>query len=131
MNIIETIKLINHEMEFHRGEFERFIKDKSVSLEERWKLFCEAPDQMSNNEHWLHDFESELVNQQIQRMHGVSEIYGRGKRISLPELVDEMIETVELPIPITREEWEQANLMLAPVKEEILEKNLKSFCYDW
>lgn len=125
-----------------KEDFEAYIADTSIPLNERWEVFVEANDALSNHANYLNEYEFTSIN--MDKVHedwsDVGEVYGRGKQISTVEWVSELIENTQLPSETggngwresrTDQDWLEAEKIVAPVKEEILKHNLKHFCFDW
>jgi len=112
MNVMYT-SMLKH-VDDVRQNLERVLQDKSLTLEYRWQVFCEAPSMVKNHEPYIHTFNWES-------MHRDKEILGwdrsKFETIKTESIVYSMMDN-ELPD-------------IDDVKEEILAKNLGSFVYDW
>jgi uncharacterized protein YhaN len=120
------VEIINEKIAELKEEFAKFIVDKDYSLEERWSVFAKANDALSNHNSWTEHFK-----------HPAAEIsgdsYGRGECIDVVDWVDENLVEVlagSFDEPSDKD-FENASKDLDSLREEILEKNIKSFCFDW
>ena len=127
--IVDKVNLLNNEIELLKPAFEAYIKDKNYPLEERWNTFISANDALSNNEKYV----QELETFDISDVHE----YGRGE-VTAERLVEMFIEGSQFEWEEkgewrerTEEEWAIAEKNAEPLKEELLEKNLKSWLIDW
>lgn len=112
------------------GNFVKLIADTSIPLEERWALFCDAPDDFSKTNGWIEYFdalkshewctdyevyhwerrEHQHIVSFVERVYDVLDYKGRDKH--------------SLDDP-------QINALIIELQEEILRKNIKSFIWDW
>ena len=151
MNIVEKIELINskqkdldkEKLEL-KSEFEKYIKDKSISVCQRWHVFAQADDSFKNHSRWLPNPRGPMLSKKIEAMTDVPECYGRGKRIDILDLFyesysveDKMFypqaedDDCELEPATDYSAEEIVDLDMFDLMEEILQKNLGSFCFDW
>lgn len=96
-----------------KKEFAEVISDKSYPLEDRWDLFTETPEPFKEHEPFIvhFDFEKSLGVE----IHDFcfAERY-------MVQHTEDIVECVDFP-------EESINIM----KEEILQKNIGSFVFDW
>ena len=112
----------NHERVMKQFTF--MIKDRSIPLDIRWKLFVEAPDYLSNHTRWIEHFEFE-GGKEFEKS-----LYRDHQRGSF-----DAADVVEGG----SESWDSATQTAIPadekfvsdLKEHFLQKNLKSFEFDW
>ncbi len=119
--IAEKIALINHEIEVLKPDFAEYIKDRTIPLQQRWYLFSIANDRLSKNDIYLVHFEDKIGESDIENM---GDSRNRGETIYTVEWVEGLVEDMS-------SEFDEPDNMLDPLREEILQKNLKSFCFDW
>lgn len=109
-----------------KHRFIEYIQDKTIPMLTRWEVFLEAPNDWKNHESYIKRF-------QIERKL-------KGKEISwYDDFYIEKHETVHMENVIERleedlEDFEKKGWnkdLIAELKEEILQKNLGSFNYDW
>lgn len=113
-DILERINDLNRkkqeltkESEMLKKEFSSYISNKDISLAQRWKTFCQAPDELSNHE-----------------------VYGRGKKISTKEMFYHVFTNSDLEY--NNEDYSEKEIALyKEAMEEVLSKNCASFCFDW
>ena len=106
---------LNESIETLKPDFEEYLKDKSFSLEERWDTFSMSPLCLSNFSNQIPTFvDSYLHSAFVNALHEHF-LENRGVTISVFDLVDM---------------WE-GNEFVEPLKEAILEANIKQFTYNW
>lgn len=134
-------KSISEQMLHHKNQiasmkqdFEKYISDKSVPFEERWLTFINAPSELKNHENYGPNF-STMPNDFV--MYDGPIHADRGHTINIKDMFQE-IEDVLSEIkegtyePIYNWHIKSYNkLDVNALKEEILEKNIGSFDYDW
>ena len=105
--------------------FSDYIKDKSVPLEDRWEVFCAAPDDFSIHEGCQYHFDRE--EDDFGEISWYDDFYyDRHQTVHMESLIDKIQDKVNDRFS---PKW---NLeVLQNFKEEILSKNLKSFVNDW
>ena len=59
----KKIKALSKRIDKVKKEFEVYVKDKTIPLEERWNLFVEAPDSLSEVTDWIQHFKIENFNE--------------------------------------------------------------------
>ncbi len=131
------VEIINEKVESLRKDFEEFIKDTSRPLAERWKVFREANIALSNEYKHIPRF----IKDEVFKTNLKTSNYGRGEVINIVDLIDcDLHDTVELPAELRAKddsdeelerECQEAVKALNPLREEVLQINMKSFCYDW
>ena len=57
--ISTTIIQVNHMLSIAKKDLNTYLADKSISLDERWKVFCNAPAAIKNHKTWIAHFEWE------------------------------------------------------------------------
>lgn len=128
--IVDKVNLLNNEIELLKPAFAAFIKDKNYPLEERWNTFISANDALSNKETSIQELDTI----------DTSDYHENGARgeITAKYLVEMFIENAQFEWEEkgewrerTEEEWAIAEKNAEPLKEELLEKNLKSWLIDW
>lgn len=119
--IENSFKAIEDLAEGSRKDFGDLIKDKSVPLDERWELFCRAPDSIKLHDRWIHEFKWEEKHQAIS---WYDDFYmDRHQTVDMQAIIEIMEEN--------ESGTEYSEEMILDMKEEILDKNLGSFCNDW
>lgn len=125
-----------------KTEFEIYLQDKSISLLERWNSFVRAHADLKNHKTSLLNAKSEALQHIMEHWFDASEVYGRGKIIEVAPLMRDFVDKkgfypMNLYYEITdNEDEEEQNLvqgqkLLEEMLEEILEKNIGSFTFDW
>lgn len=118
-NIFTDIHKCLYQVADTKRSFEKFISDKTVSLNLRWELFAGAPSYLKNTESYMNsvfdigDFEEVVM-------------YGGPVHAERYQAVD-TVQTVEH----IQENEELVGYPIDEVKERILAINLGSFNYDW
>jgi len=108
----------NHTLSVGKANLATYIRDKNISLDDRWKMFCKAPMQMRNTDSYIVTFNWEKKYHEISWYDSFG--YDRYATVDMEDVITAMWENEE-----NNEEE------LKDMKEEILEKNLGSFIYDW
>lgn len=106
-----------------KKKFKKYIKDKSVPLEERWEFFTIAPDFLKDHKGWVESFKI-LDDKGIEYYDDFG--YERYRRVDTEDLVATLFECLE--------EWKDRELTegdIHEIMEEILLKNMGSFTHDW
>lgn len=116
-----------------KSDFREYIADKSIPLVERWEFFCEAGDEFKNHSDWIITAKSVGLKYVMDNWFDAPEIYGRGKRVDLTERFQDCVDGGELcPENFAyKMDKEEAEKCLIEALEEILDKNIGSFCIDW
>ena len=118
----DKIFALNKSIAELKKEFETYIKDKSIPLEERWDLFVEAPDSLSKMKGWIQHFKIQNLNERI-----VYEEYSRNQNCYAVDFIERATDTLT-DNDLSSEQIEEISNAL---KEHFLSKNLKCFQYDW
>jgi hypothetical protein len=103
-------KIENERVQF-MGVFATYIKDKTISIDDRWDAFLEAPTYVKN-------MSFSYVPNWIE-IDWVCDRYQRGETIHTDVFIEDMIED------------DHKSELIESMKEEILQSNLGCFCYDW
>jgi hypothetical protein len=131
----QTVKEVKH-------DFETFIVDKSVPLDERWSVWEDAPNELKDHQSWIVRFKN-LHDDAI----GYDALIRHAERHETVHITD-LFESLEECFAEYQEgepdgtcEWSLRwyknkkkvfeNFDMDALKEEILEMNLGSFEYDW
>ena len=152
VQLVTDIKALEEKMKTLKPEFEVFIKDQSVPLEQRWNTWLDAPDSLKNTGGWIRDGRLkafELIGYGGRHEEAISYEGGlvwaeRYQTIDMVRIIENLLESlldqfeVDLPEDFDWDDLE-AYATLCPeiheffiaYREELLEKNLKSFKYDW
>ena len=125
MENIENLKTqaihLDEQLNILKDKIADVLKDKSISLTQRWDFFAELPDYLGNHESWIQHFDS---------LGDISWYDDFGKdRYALVRMKD-VVESMEDDIEY-REEQGYPQYDIAALKEEILERNIVSFVFDW
>jgi hypothetical protein len=128
---------INEAIEALKEDFAIYLKDKEYPLEERWNTFCAAPDQLSTITKSItpiHDMKTLNVEPLIKWQ--TQDLGMRGVVLRSEEIIEIMLEEISWELQekqnLTEEEsFEKTDELVDPMKEEILEKNIKGFTLDW
>lgn len=139
----EKIKLEN-QISLRKDEFSNLIKDKSISIFDRWHAFAAAPAELKNHLDYLPYPRGKALKKEIDNMVDVPECYGRGKRIDVLEFFWDAYSVeekkfyprgydhkYELEAASSYNLEEIKGLDMFELMEEILQANLGSFCFDW
>lgn len=113
VDYIDFVKNAKKLANMYKEAFEAYITDKSIPLDLRWSLWLDAPSELKDQSDWIEDFESasrDDLNMDWRE---------RRELISTARLVQEMVQD------------EKPEELIEAFMEEILEKNLESFCFDW
>jgi len=108
---------VNHTISVGKAQLATYITDKNISLDDRWNMFCKSPMQMRNQEPYIITFKWENKYKEIQWYEWFST--DRYATIDMETIIEHMFD------------YEHSDEQIEDMKEEILEKNLGSFIYDW
>ena len=117
------IDALNKQISKVKKEFEAYIKDTSIPLEERWNLFVEAPDSLSEMTDWVQHFKIENFNERE-----MYENLSRNESVLAVDFVQQAIDGFTYENVLSSVQIEE---VLNALKEHFLSKNLKCFQYDW
>lgn len=152
MMLVGDIKALEEKMKGLRPEFEAFISDKSIPLEQRWQTWVDAPDSLKNTGGWIDDGRLEAFkllgyggrhNEAIAHEGGLvwAERYERIDMVDILEtILENLVDKFNVEIPDDfdwddvdgyKEVSPEIHDFLSAYREELLEKNLKSFRFDW
>lgn len=111
-----------------KEKYLNYIQDKSIALEERWKAFCEAPADWKNTDGYIVHF---AVEKALKENGGEISWYDdfyieKNETVHLINVIERLEDEIE-----SFEELGWNSDLIKQFKEEILEKNLASFDYDW
>jgi hypothetical protein len=143
-----TIDILEISISSKKKEFETIIADKSIALKDRWKLFREAPYFLKDHAPWIEHFymyEYDPVDPASISLQRDSDIthdkgFNRNEEVDVVNLIDQYREDIvadEFPDTDfeTIGQIDQVvcskDARLNEIKEDILSRNLGSFCYDW
>ena len=119
----DKIFALNKSIAELKKEFETYIKDKSIPLEERWDLFVEAPDSLSEVTDWIQHFKIENFNER-----DMYEDLSKSQNVFAVDFVERAIDGFTYENILSSAQIEEISNAL---KEHFLSKNLKCFQYDW
>lgn len=115
-----------------KKQFEAYIEDRSVPLDERWNAFVEASNKLKNTQSWVVHFDS--LPEDFIMYEGPIHA-DRNQTIETSEMVDSVVDYQNL---VEGEYYfgnsnhrEAMKVDVVQLKEEILASNLGSFQYDW
>lgn len=136
-DILERINDLNRkkqeltrESEMLKKEFSSYISNKDISLAQRWKTFCQAPNELSNHEPYMIKAKSKGLKYIKDNWFNAPEVYGRGKEISTKEIFYRVFNNSDLEY--NNEDYSEKEIALyKEAMEEVLSKNCASFCFDW
>lgn len=111
-----------------RQLFESYIADASVSLEERWEAFKQAPNDLKLKDSGTDMFDA-LPDDFV--MYDGPIHADRYSVISTKYIVERIIDEQQHPDVPDRHKEDYMSVNVDALKEEILLKNLGSFEYDW
>lgn len=122
--IVEQLEAAQALISKLKPDFEAFIKDKSISLEERWQTFASAPDYLRNKEPWVEHLE--IGGREIC---WYNDFYvERYQDVNMVDIIECMFENVG------EDSYKTVDYTVEDIKvlqEEILDRNLGSFNNDW
>lgn len=133
MTILEQMKNIQANLATMKPDFQKYIQDKTVSLEERWNVFVNTPAEMKNNKNYNPEFNS-LPADFIMYEGPIHMERGETKTgVELVENIEESIQDIKDDIYFGKayNQKELDKVDLDKLKEEILKMNLGKFRYDW
>ncbi len=98
-----------------KERFETWLKDKSIPVDERWDLWLRAPSEIKNHSSFIEHFK--FRGEEISWYDDFYE--QKGATVMLENVIESIAEDEEEIEPINN------------LKDQILERNLESFIYDW
>lgn len=110
-----------------KAEFKVYIVNKELPLEERWKVFCEAPDSLKDTSDWIEHFKHIEGGQKFEDR--LYDSVNRGEKVHIPfhfELIEEDIKY--LPAD---EDREYSVETITALKEYFLSKNWQTINFNW
>lgn len=154
-NLVWQIKVLEQAMKDAKPEFEAYIKDQSLPLSQRWQLWLDAPDSLKNTGGWFSDGRLEA----FKLLGYGTDKYSRNEAIAyegglvwaerhqvinmvdiLESILDCLTEKFEADLPDDFD-WDdldgwhkysqEAGEFLDAYREELLQKNLLSYRFDW
>jgi hypothetical protein len=116
-----------------KRDFELYIRDKSIPLVERWAFFESADDAFKNHSRWIITASSKGLKYVMDNRFDAPEVYGRGKQIFTARIFEECVWDGQLwPENFAYDmDKEKSEKLLTEALEEVLQKNIGSFCFDW
>ena len=119
----KKIKALSKRIDKVKKEFEVYVKDKTIPLEERWNLFVEAPDSLSEVTDWIQHFKIENFNER-----DMYEDLSKSQNVFAVDFVERAIDGFTYENILSSAQIEEISNAL---KEHFLSKKLKCFQYDW
>lgn len=108
-----------------------YIDDKKIPVEKRWKVWCDAPSQIKRHQTWIMRFES--LGEDAIMYDG--EIHcERYQTLEVGDIFNQLLDSymwdkyADTPMEVDNVEWSPR---LKAFAEEVMEKRLGSFVYDW
>jgi hypothetical protein len=118
VNFKERVEDLNKQIEAIKREFEVYIADKSIPLDERWEVFMNAPADLRQHYCFLKYFKG--VPDDFVSYDGYVPA-ARHETVSVDRILESLEEMVD----------DVAEIDIVAFKEDVLSKNLYSFEYDW
>lgn len=116
-----------------KKDLEEYITSPVHSLELRWQMFLDAPQELNNHDRWIYHGWDRILDHTSSHPHlnliNDLDWRERGSEIDVVEMVDEVFSDPEeygLSYPGIYEEG-----FVDKIKEQILKDNIKTFKYDW
>lgn len=128
MTMLDEISAFKNDSNPLKEKYLNYIQDKSIDLEERWEVFCKAPTDWKEKDSYIVHFQ---VEKALKANGGEISWYDdfyieKNETIHLMNVIERLEEETE-----TFEELGWNSELIKQFKEEVLEKNLASFDYDW
>ncbi len=143
-SILNRVGYIQNDIDALKADFESVITNKTYSLVERWSLFREAPSYLKNNSSWIEHFYMEPDEQDYSKRRDSDIIsnreFNRSQVVDTVGLIDNYRESIvgkeyeDVYFEITSQIDNVGiteDTRLNEIKEDILARNLGSFCFDW
>lgn len=133
MNVLENMQKLQAKLEEIKPNFAIYIQNKAIPLDERWAVFVLAPSNLKDHEEYGPNFET--LHPDFIMYDGPVHME-RGQTMSTLDLIESIEESLKdlADNSYCGREWAEKLFKLVDInalKEEIMEKNLKSFNYDW
>lgn len=119
--ILELAVKTEKTVELLKEKFVEAIKDQSVSLKERWELFCNAPE-------FLHSHGDDVcddpINPSLYKLGWYDDFFiSRYQTVNVLDILDDIENDMEL--------YNITNQQVNEIKERILQANILTFVNDW
>lgn len=128
----DKMRQILMQIDLFKSDFKEYVQDKSIDLENRWELFLMGGHLFAEEETYIQHFK--CLNDDVICFDSPPFYPDRGRTIFCRDVVDTLIEFKEENnyerVSLSCKECVE-NLNLDELKEEILEKFLWSFNFDW
>jgi hypothetical protein len=108
---------------FLKPEFKRYIADQSIPLDTRWDFWLKAPVEMKETSPWIVHFA--CLPEDFLSYDGPFHM-DKYQTLECSDMVENIVEMKENP-----DEYDEAAVDIAALKEEILSANLHAFTWDW
>lgn len=141
----EAVEQMNATVRAVKHDFETFIVDTTVPLDERFEVWTDAPNELKNHQGWIVHFKT--LHDDAIGYDGYIRHADRHETVHIDDLLDAIqdgfadYEAYKEEPPTDESSWEYRYFKkkekifeefdLAAFKEEVLSMNLGSFEYDW
>ncbi len=126
MTLLEQINAYKESATELKQKYVNYIKDKSISLDDRWRVFESAPTDWKIHERYLQHFdvEDELLGRDILWWDDFD--IEKGQTVNMQEWVNDLSN-----LKVLRAWGYEGDEVANAFKEEVLSMNLGLFKYDW
>lgn len=153
VGIVGEIKALEARLQAVKGDFEAFLVDKAIPLNERWQVWEDAPESLKNTGGWVSDGRLDafkLLMKDPRDAIGYDGTLMHAERYetvtlagdyTMECLVEYLLDRFEITIEDDEFDWGDLDAIgglhpeigefLTAYREELLAKNLYSFTYDW
>lgn len=133
MTTLDSLQKIKSKLEEIKPNFEKYISNKDISLEERWAVFSAAPSELKKHYNYICRFD--CLDKDFILPDGPIHME-RGEKKDTLEMIEQIKEHLQdiqddMFIGPSWAEKALKDVNLDILKEEIMFKNIGSFEYDW
>jgi hypothetical protein len=124
----QRVEEITKQIQTIKNEFEQYIADTNISLDERWDLFVKAPMALRNTSGWIERFEG--LPEDFVMYDGY--VYAeRHQTVDVEHILEVAEDIVYNTDDCTIDSVTVSQINITAFKENVLKRNLYSFVYDW
>lgn len=114
-----------------KKDFEEFITNTIFGLDVRWKMFLDAPAELSNHSQWIYRGFDKILSPNESDVNWVDDSgwSEKGGNVDLLDSINDLFSDPEeygISYPGIKE-----NGFINKLKEQLMKDNTKSFTYDW
>lgn len=124
-NFKQRIEEITSQIQAIKTEFEQYISDTSIPLDERWEVFTYAPSELRGHSPWVERFDGIPKDFVGHDGYVWAERY---QTIYVTEILERYDDIIHYPDDF---DLKAGDFDIIAFKEGVLKRNIGSFDYDW